>query len=93
MERTVTVEINEIDSSTEKESLIGNTPRRITDHKIGASPSVSVTFEEVASQIEAVADPVTQQTTHPCELFQELRNEQAHRRHEDSLFMMPVRMQ
>ena len=48
------------------------------------SPKVSVTFEEVARQIKAVTDPPTQQLVHFCELMQELMNEQAHRRHEET---------
>ena len=63
--------------------MIENTPRRMSDHEVEASPSVSVTSEEVAWQVKAVTDPLTQQLAHLCELMQELRNEQAHRRHEE----------
>ena len=48
------------------------------------SSSVSVTSEEVVRQIKALTDPLTQQLAHLCELMQELRNEQAHRRHEET---------
>ena len=48
------------------------------------SSSVSVTSEEVARQIKAATDPLTQQLAHLYESMQELKNEQAHRRHEET---------
>ena len=59
-----------------------NTPKSMSDHEVETSPSVSVTSEEVARQIEAVLDPISQQLAHLSELMQELRIEQAHRYHE-----------
>ena len=56
----------------------------MSDLKAETSPSVSVTSEGVARQIKAVTDPLTQQLAHLCELRQKLRNEQAHRCHEEA---------
>ena len=84
MKRAVAVEIDETDSSTETESLIKNTPRKLSDHKVETSPSVSVTSEKFVCQIKAVTDSLTQQLAHLCELIQELRNEKTHRRHEET---------
>ena len=42
-------------------------------------PSTSVTSEEVARQIKAETDPLTQQLAHLCELMQEIDNVQARR--------------
>ena len=56
----------------------------MSDLETGTSPSVSVMSEEVARQTKAVTDHLTQQLAHLCELMQELRNEQAHRRHEET---------
>ena len=60
MERTVSDQTDEIDSITETESLIENTLRSMSDHEVETSPSVSVTPEEVARQIKAVTDPLSQ---------------------------------
>ena len=84
MKRTVAVETEDIDSSTETESWIEHTPRRMSDHEIETSSSVFVTSEEVARQIKAVTDPLSQQVAHLCELLRELRNEQVNRRHEET---------
>ena len=48
MKKTVAVDTEETDSSTETESLIENTLRRMSDHEVETSPSVSITSEEVA---------------------------------------------
>ena len=48
------------------------------------SSSVSVTSEEVARQIEAETDSLTQQLAHLCVLMDELRNVHAHRRHKET---------
>ena len=56
----------------------------MSDPETETSPSVSVTSDEVARQIKAVVDPLTQQLAHLCELMQEVRNEQAPRRHEET---------
>ena len=84
MKRTVAVETDDIDSSTETESLIENIPRMMSDHEIEASASVSVTSGEVARQIKAVTDPLSQQLAHLCELMREIRNEQVNRRHKET---------
>ena len=51
------METDDIDSSRENESLIANTPSRMSDHETENSPSVSVTSDEVARLIRAVRDP------------------------------------
>ena len=51
----------------------------MSEDEIETSPCASVTSVEVARQIKAVTDPITQHLAHLCELMQELRNEQAHR--------------
>ena len=79
MKKTSAAETDEFDSNAETEILIENTPRRMSDHKIETSRSVSVT-----RQIKAATDPLTQQLAHLFQLMQELRNEQAHRRHEET---------
>ena len=56
----------------------------MSDHEVEKFPSISVMSAEVARQIETVTDPPTQQLAHLCELMQELRNEQAQRRHEET---------
>ena len=84
MRRAVAVETDEIDCSSKTDSLIKNTTRRMSDHEIETSPSVSATFGEVARQIKPVADPLTQQLAHLCELMQDVRIEQVHRRHEET---------
>ena len=56
----------------------------MSDPENETSSSVSVTSEEVARQIKTVRDPLTQQLAHLCELVKELRNEKAHRRHEET---------
>ena len=57
MKRTIDLEGDNIESSTETENLIESTPRRMADHKIENSSSVSPTAEEVARQIRAATDP------------------------------------
>ena len=84
MKKTLGVETEDIDSGTETESLIDNTRRRMSDHKLDTSRSVSITSEEVARQIKAVTDPLLQQLAHICELMRELKNEQLNRRHEET---------
>ena len=83
MKKSVAAKMEETDSSTETESLLENTPRRMSDPETFTAPSVSITFEKVARQIKAVTDPVTQQLAQICELMQVIRNEQTHRRHEE----------
>ena len=56
----------------------------MTDHELETSPSVSVTSEEVARQIKAVTNPLSQQLAYLCEIMRELRNEQVNRRHEET---------
>ena len=56
----------------------------MSDPKTETSSSVSVTFEEVACQIKAATDPLTQRLANLCELMQELKNEQTNRRHEET---------
>ena len=84
MKKSVAVETEETDSSTETENLLEHAPRRMSNPENQTSSSVSVTSEEVARRIKAVTDPLIQQLTHLCELMRELRNEQPHRRHEET---------
>ena len=51
MKRTVAVETDDIYSSTETESWIENTPRRMSDHEIETSLSVSVSSQEVTEPL------------------------------------------
>ena len=83
MKRSAAVETEETDNRTETECLEENTPRKSSDPARETSTSVSVTSEEISRQIKAVTDPLTQQLAHICELLQELRNEQPHRRYEE----------
>ena len=73
MKRSVAVETEENDSSTETESLLAHTPRRMSDPEIETSSSEAVTSEDVERQIRAVTDPLTQQLAHLCESMKELR--------------------
>ena len=73
MKRIITVETDYKDSSTATENLIENTSRKMSDHEIVTSPSVSVTSEDVARQIRAVFDSLLQQLAHLCDLMRELR--------------------
>ena len=75
MSRSVAVETEETDNSTETKGLFED---------IETSPSVSVTSEEIVRFIKKVIYPLIQQLDHLCELMQKLRNEQAHRRYEET---------
>ena len=81
MKMTLAVETEDMDSNTQTKSFLKNTPRKMSDHEIETSPSVS---DEVAWQIKPVIDPLSQQLAHLCELMRELRNEQVNRRHEET---------
>ena len=83
MKRSVAIETEETeDSSTETESLLGHTPRRMSDPEIETSSSEAVTLEDVEHQIRAVTDLLIQQLAHLCELMKELWDAQTHRHHE-----------
>ena len=84
MKRSVAVETEENDTSTETESLLARTPRRMSDPEIETSTSEAGTSEDVERQIRAVTDPLTQQLAHLCELMKELWDAHAHRRHEET---------
>ena len=84
MKRSFAVETEETDSSTETESSLGHTPRRMSDPEIETSSSETVTSGDVERQIRAVTDPLTQQLAHLCELLKELQDEQTHKRHEET---------
>ena len=84
MKRTAAVENEEADSFTETKSLIQNTPKKMSDHEIETPLSLSTTSEEVARQIKADTDPLSEQLTHPCELMRKLRNEQVNRLQEET---------
>ena len=84
MKRSVAVEIEETDSSTETEILLEHTARSISDPAIETTPCEAVTPESVARQISAVTDPLTRRLVHLRELMKELRDEQAQRRHEEA---------
>ena len=56
----------------------------MSDFKIETSPSEAVIFEDVAHQIKAVTDLLTQQLAHLCELMKQLRDGQTHRRHDET---------
>ena len=66
MKRSVAVEIDETDSSTETESLLGYTPKRMSNLETETSSSEAVTPEDFERQIRAVTDPLTQQLAHLC---------------------------
>ena len=51
MKRSVAVETEENDSSTETERVLSHTPRRMSDPEIETSPSEAVTSEDVERQI------------------------------------------
>ena len=59
MGTTSGVETDDIDSSAETESLLENTPRRVSEHEIETSTSVFVTSEQIARQIRTVTDPLS----------------------------------
>ena len=84
MRSSVAVEFEENVSSTETESLLAHTPKRMSAPEIETSSSEAVTSEDVEFQIKAVTDPLTQQLAHLCELMKELRDAHAHRRHKDT---------
>ena len=83
-EKTIAIGTGDLYSSTGTENSIELTPRRMSDHGLEASPSVSVTSEEIAGEIQAVAVPLSQQLAHLCDLMRELRKEQVNRRHEET---------
>ena len=84
MKRSVTVETEETDSSTETENLLGHTPRRMSDSEIETSSSEAVTSEGVERPIRSIKDPLTQQLVLLCALMKELRDAQMHRRHQET---------
>ena len=84
MKKSVAVETQETDSSIGTASLLKSIPGKMSNPEMETPPKVSVTFEEIPHQIKSVTDPPTQQLLHLCELMQELTNEQAHRRHEET---------
>ena len=92
MKKTVSVETEETDSSTETGSSIENTPRKMSDHEMETSPSVSVMSEEVARQVEAVTDPLSAQLAQLCLLMPELRKEQVMKRHEETASSRATRL-
>ena len=53
---TTGLETDDIDCSTETESLIENTPTRKSDNEIEKSSSVSVTSDEVSPEFISVTD-------------------------------------
>ena len=61
MTRSVVVQTEENDKSTETESLLAHTPRRMSDPEIETSSSEAVSSEDVEHQIRAVTDLLTQQ--------------------------------
>ena len=84
MKKSVGVETAETDSRNETESLVEHTPRGKSNPKNETSTSESVTCEDVARQIRAITDPLTQQLARLYELTEELPDEQAHRSHEET---------
>ena len=84
MKKFIGTETDDIENSTETESLIANAPSRMSNHKTENFSSVSVAPEEVAPLIKAVTDPLTQQLTHLFEFIRELNIKQANRRHEET---------
>ena len=84
MKKTAGVETGDTDSSTEIERLIINTPSRLSEQEVQNSKSASVMSEEVACQMKAITDPLTQQLAHLYQVLHELKNEQASRRHQDA---------
>ena len=82
LRRSVTVETEEKDSSAKIGSLLEKTPKTTSDPEKETSPSVFFTSREVARQIRAATDLLTQQLTHFCELIQELKDEHTHRHQE-----------
>ena len=84
MKKSVAVETEENDSSTETESLLAHTPGRMSDPKLETLPSETFTSEDVERQIRAVTYPLIQQLAHLCHLIKELRDAHTQRRHEES---------
>ena len=64
MKRTTGTETEDTDKNTETETPVINTPSRMSHHDIENLTSAPVAFEEVACQIKAVTDPLTQLLAH-----------------------------
>ena len=84
LKRSVAVETEKNNSSTETESLLAHTPRRMSHPEIETSSTEAVTSEDIERQIRAVTDPLTHHLAHLCELMKELRDAHTHRRHEET---------
>ena len=84
MKRTIGIETKDTNSNTETESLVVNTPGRRPDKEDESSPNVSVTSEEVACQIKAVTDSLSQKIAQLCKIMHKLRSEQVIRRHKET---------
>ena len=84
MKRSAAVQTEENDSSTETESSLAHTPKRMSDPKTEASPSEAVASEDVERQIRAVTDPLTQQLAQFCALMNELVDADTQRRHKET---------
>ena len=75
MSRAVRTEIDEVNSSSETESMVEASPPKISDHEIENFCGNSVTSAEVVRQMKAITKPLTQQLELLCDLLQEWREE------------------
>ena len=56
MKETIGFQTDDIESGTETENLIANTPNRMSNRDAENSPSVSVTSDKAARQIRSLFD-------------------------------------
>ena len=81
MKRSISTETEKLNVSTETDSLIINTPYRMSNHQTESLSASSIMSEDVARQINAVTDSLTQQMARLFELMRELKQEKANRSH------------
>ena len=84
MKQTVSTETDDIDESTQTESIVANTHHKMSDHEIKNSSSNSVTPGQVARQIKAVTNLLPRHLERLCELMRELKHEPSERRQEET---------
>ena len=75
MKKAVSTETNNIDSSTQTESILVNASRRMSDNETENTTSDSVTFKKVASEIKDITDVLSRQLERLWELIKELKDD------------------
>ena len=84
MKKSVAVETKENYSSTEFESILAHTPRRMSDPENETSSSGAVTSEDVQRHITTVTGPLNQFLAYLCELMRDFKDAHTHNSHKET---------